>query len=39
MKDPIKPCFTYTTNKIDSDDNMEINVSDFIEFLKNNNII
>lgn len=33
------PYFKYITNKIDSDDNMEINISDFIEFLKNNNIL
>jgi hypothetical protein len=33
------PYYKYVSDKIDSDDNMELNIDDFINFLKNNNII
>lgn len=33
------PYYKYISNKIDSDDNMEINIDDFINFLNDNNII
>jgi len=33
------PYYKFISNKIDSDDNMEVNVSDFINFLKSNEII
>jgi len=33
------PYYKYVSNKLDSDDNMEINIDDFINFLKDNGII